>query len=266
MVRVSAAKLSVILAFCGILIALPFLGSNSASASPHYQDSFSTPTPDDNGRIYYDVLEGDNCNTIYLRFNITFDQLRRLNNLGEDCIIHPGDKLLIATAPVTPGADPLRSTRTPTKVVEGVGNICVLLYKDVNGNGFADDGEAALGEGAVSLSETTGKTTLTGDTSTNIEKPTCFNEIPNGVYNVSVAVPDGYNATTRTNYTLTLNAGDNSIIDFGAQLSSSAEPVPVKSGGRSPLLAILGIAIIAASGVLAVYARRATINRRKLIQ
>jgi len=245
-------------------LCLLMLADGTAFANPSGQGSFITPTPDASGKIYYTVVEGDNCATIHLRFNLTFDELRRLNNLGPDCIIHPDQQLLVSKPPVNVDADPRNATRTPTPVVEGVGNICVLLYNDINGNGFVDDGENAIAEGPINLVEQTGKVTMNSETLASIDEPYCFADIPNGVYNISVAVPEGYNATTRSSYILTLNAGDNSIIDFGAQKSSSAEPLPVKSGGRSPMLAIVGALIIAAGGALAYYARKASFDRNRI--
>jgi len=40
-----------------------------------------------------------------------------------------------------------------------------------------------------------------------------------------VAVPEGYNPTTVMNYALTVNAGDQALLDFGAQVSAQAVPL-----------------------------------------
>ena len=42
-----------------------------------------------------------------------------------------------------------------------------------------------------------------------------------------------------TNYPLVLRAGDDVILDFGAQYSSTGQPLEDPSQGRSPLLAVL---------------------------
>lgn len=68
-------------------------------------------------------------------------------------------------------------------------------------------------------------------------------------------MPEGYNPTTRMNYALTLQAGNSSTLDFGAQLSSQALPTPVAEGGRSPLMGILGVAVVLAGIGLGIYAR-----------
>ena len=68
--------------------------------------------------------------------------------------------------------------------------------------------------------------------------------MPEGDYNVSVGPPEGYNPTTAMNYPLVVKAGDLSILNFGAQLSSAAEPPSVEEGGRSPLMLIIGAVLI----------------------
>jgi hypothetical protein len=74
-----------------------------------------------------------------------------------------------------------------------------------------------------------------------------------------MAVPDGYNPTTTTNYPLHLIAGNRSIIDFGAQISTKpaanpAATVPEQSG-RSPLLLIVGGILILGGIAMAIYFR-----------
>ena len=117
--------------------------------------------------------------------------------------------------------------------------MCVFLYNDVNGNALAEENEAAIPGGEVSLTDREGEISLVNSTVFGLE-PLCFEDIPEGDYNISVAAPEGYNPTTLMNYALTLKAGESSILDFGAQVSSAAVPVPVSEGGRSPLLGILG--------------------------
>jgi hypothetical protein len=131
----------------------------------------------------------------------------------------------------------------------------VILFNDVNGNAVAEEGEAAIAGGAVSITDRLGRVSLSGQSNASFDEPTCFPEMPEGDYNVSMAVPEGYNPTTRMNYALALKAGDSSTLDFGAQLNSQALPTPVAEGGRSPLMGILGIAVVLAGIGLGIYAR-----------
>lgn len=205
------------------------------SAEPRAQAFYQTPTPNADNRVIYVVQAGDTCLRIELLTGIPLDELRMLNNLDETCTLSEGQELVLAVieeptaspeATATPG--PAQPTPTP---FNGSGEICVLLFADVNGNAMADPDEGPIAGGAISVSDRAGEVNLSGITD-NSGLPTCFADISEGEYNVSVAPPEGFNATTAMNYPLTLLAGETSVLDFGAQISSAAEPVPVGEGGR----------------------------------
>ena len=92
-------------------------------------------------------------------------------------------------------------------------------------------------------------------TTTTSAQPVCFKDVPAGEYTISMAAPDGYNATSELTYTLTLKAGDSATLDFGAQLSTAAQPRTVSEGGRSPMLGILGGLILVGGLALGIYVR-----------
>lgn len=232
-----------------------------AAESPQAQAFYYTPTPDADGRIMYVIKEGDTCISISLLNYVDLDTLRMLNNLDAACVLIPGQKLLLGTVSApTPGGP----TGTPTPILpsptpfKGTGEVCIVLFNDINGNSLPETGEEAISDGAVSLTDRFGQVSLTGKTGASLEEPVCFSDLPEGEYNISVAVPEGYNPTTRMDYTLALRAGDRSTLDFGAQLSSLGEPEPVSEGGRSPLLGILGGLVLLAGIGLGIYARAAT--------
>jgi hypothetical protein len=217
------------------------------------QAYYQTPTAGADGRIIYKVKAGDNCLSISLLTGVDLDNIRLYNNLDQDCNLTEGQELLLgivesatATPQVTAPAGPVEPTPTPLK---GNGAICIWLFNDVNGNARADDGEVAIQGGGISITDPLGKISLTG-TSTDQAEALCFEDIPEGDYNISVAPPEGYNPTTTMNYPLSLKAGDRSTLDFGAQASSQAQPDEAEAagngGGRSPLLAILGVVFLLA--------------------
>ncbi len=214
------------------------------NASPPSQAYYQTPTAEPDGRIMYTVKEGDTCISISLLNNIPMDQLRKLNDIqGADCPVILGQKLLLGVVqtptlpagPVPTATSPLPS---PTSY-NGNASVCILLFEDINGNGMTDAGEAPLAGGAVSITDRAGKVSLTGSTNSGPD-PLCFDKVPEGDYNVSVAVPAGYNATTNTNYPLKVTAGDQAVLNFGAQISAKAAPPAPSEGGHSALLGILG--------------------------
>lgn len=222
---------------------------------------YATPTPGADGRIIYVVKPADNCISISLLTGVQLDELRRLNNLDEACTLQEGQQLLIGIAEKPPQqatATPIGQVPTPT-LPPGTGDICVYLFNDINGNAIPDGSETALAGGAISVTDREGRISLTGET--NAVEAVCFEALIEGDYNISVAVPEGYNATTLLNYPLTLNGGDTSILDFGAQAGSQLiEPAPGE-GGRSPLLGLIGAALILGGAGLGFYVARMARNR-----
>ena len=83
----------------------------------------------------------------------------------------------------------------------------------------------------------------------------CFSDIPEGDYNVSVAIPEGYNPTTVMNYAIAIGAGEVSTIDFGAQPGSGLHPA-FSEEHPSPLLLVLGVFFIAAGVGLWFYTKK----------
>lgn len=250
-----------------VLVALILVGSAlPAAASPQYQAVYFTPTPRPDGRIIYIVQNNDTCISISLLNQIPLDTLTSLNNLkGSNCIIQPGQELLLGMAgpaeSPTPGPSPTPTPLLPTPTpFAGNGAVCVELFEDINGNGVAEDTEPMMGGGQVSLTNATGKFSRTGATvailDATVDTPLCFNDVPEGSYNVSMAVPEGYNPTTGTTFTLNVVAGQTITIDFGAQVSLRSYPAAPVETPPSPLLGILGGALILAGGGLALYLRR----------
>jgi hypothetical protein len=225
---------------------------------------YNTPTPRPDGRIIYIVKPDDTCIRISLLHKISESQLRQLNNIrGTGCVIQVGQELLIgyngpAESP-TPGPSqtptPLLPTPTP---LPGEGKVCILLFKDVNGNGIFDDAEYAMPGGEVSLVGKDGTFSKTGATHEDPVNPLCFEEVKEGEYTVSIAVPQDYNPTTFTSRTFKLRAGDTSILDFGAQISRKnvLEPIQPVEQTQIPIFGILGVVLILGGIGLGIYLRR----------
>lgn len=241
-----------------------------AQATPPHQVSYETPTAQPDGRILYTVQEGDNCLSISLLTGVDLNTLIQLNDLDEACTLLVGQQLLLGLfqeATPTAGPSPTATLNIPSPTPEpGFGVICILLFDDINGNALIEEGELPIPGGAISITDRQGNS-LFGETIQEFDAeeeeylPKCFEDLPEGDYNVSVAIPDGFNPTTSLNYPLELLAGDTSVLDFGAQKSSSALPTDEPGGsgsGRSPLLAILGGILILAGVGMALYFRAIT--------
>jgi uncharacterized protein (DUF2141 family) len=236
-----------------------------ATASSDFQATpFPTPTALQDGRILYVVLAGDSQWLISAKFNIDIDDLRLLNNWTADQILIEGQVILLGlaqqeapTATIEPDAD---VTPVGTPEEQGTSLICVLLFEDVNGNALREETEFGISGGAVSISERTGLASDSADTTDAVDTDgdpvlSCFEDIPPGEYTVSVAAPEGLNPTTEQSVTLTLNAGDAATLNFGSQISSSAQDSQLspEEGGRSPLLGLLGIFMLFSGLALGVY-------------
>lgn len=255
-------------------LALPSL---RVDAAPH-QQSFVTATPGPDGRILYTVVAGDNCFGIAAAHGITVDQLRQFNTrLDQNCTITPGQQLVVGlAAPVA--APTLPPTATPTPLVaaptpfDGTTEVCILLFDDLNGDAIRQANELGIDGGAVSLTNLNGSYSQTQTTTSAIDPDllepvrSCFNDVPPGRYNISMAVPDGYNPTMSLTYTLDVKAGDRASVDFGAQAKTVTlqDPAVQESGGRSPALGIFGLLLLLGGLGLGYFAYRANQPQSKL--
>jgi LysM repeat protein len=265
------------LSLVGLLLigaALPTI----ASAAPN-QQGFITATPGPDGRIMYVVEAGDNCSSVALKHGITVTTLRQFNTrLDENCTLNVGQQLVVglaapSTAP-TAGAAPTPTLPSVTATpFTGTTEVCVLLFNDVNGDSLRQETEFGIDGGAVSLTNLNGSYSQTQNTTSNIDPDlnqpvrSCFEDVPPGQYNVSMAIPDGYNPTMSLSYKLEVKAGDRASVDFGAQSKTVTvgDTAPAEQGGsRSPMLGIFGFLLLLVGIGLGYYAYRSSQPKSKL--
>jgi hypothetical protein len=247
------------------------------AAAPVAQ-GFVTATPGPDGRILYTVVEGENCGQVALLHGITVLQLRQFNTrLDENCTLTIGQQLVVGLAVLdAPTAGPGPTLPPPTVTatpISGTTEVCVLLFDDANGDALRQETEFGIDGGAVSLTNLHGSYSEQQNTTSAIDPDllepvrTCFLDVPGGEYNVTVAVPDLYNATMLLSYNLTVKAGDRASIDFGAQsktvtISDTADPQ--EGGGRSSVLGIFGLLLLLGGVGLGYYAYRSSQPKSKL--
>ena len=253
------------------------LPATSANAAPNLQ-GFVTNTPGPDGRILYTVVEGDNCSGIAANHGITVQQLRQFNpRLDEGCSLTIGEQLVVGlAAPVAAPTSGIIPTPTPPAVTatpfDGTTEVCILLFDDVNGDALRQETEYGIDGGAVSLTNLNGSYSQTQTTTSAIDPDllepvrSCFEDVPAGKYNISMAIPDGYNPTMSLSYTFDVKAGDRASVDFGAQSKSVtiADPEVAESGGRSSTLGIFGLLLLLAGIGLGYFAYRANQPKSKL--
>ncbi len=249
--------------FASLLFLFILLGIGlPAFAAPLQQTTpFATPTPGPDGRIIYTVQSGDSLWSISAQTGISVDELRTLNNLAENAVILPGDEIFLGLggpATAIPASQPtpteLPTGPTPTPEI-GYGILCIILYNDINGDAIRQEEEPSIPKGAISINNAAGTVSITQDTLGGLEH-FCTDQIEEGEYNITVAVPEGYNSTTAITANILLNPGDETYLDFGAQANSvtiAEAPAPVGTG-KSPLLGILGAAVVLLGIGLGIYA------------
>ncbi len=259
-----------------MLIILTASFSNRTSAAPQAQLTvFPTPTPGPDGRIIYVAQEGDSVWRIAAISGISAEQFRKLNPFIVNDIIIPGQSYLIGYAgPVvgvpTSGPMPTQRVLTPSPTPSpGWGVLCILLYNDLNGDSMRQEAEPSIPDGEISVSNRLGTVSLTGTTlsggiATNIVNPTplergytCFDQLQQGEYLVSVAAPEGYNRTTDLNATILLEAGQTTQIAFGAQANSELEvqnAIIPDAPQKSPIMGIVGGFFLLGGIALGIYA------------
>jgi len=259
--------LAVLLGLAVLVMLLVGLSLPVRAAALFQLTPFPTPTADADGKIFYIVQEQDTLWRISAITGVSVDQLRALNKLGLDQAIVPGQKLLIGmggpalSTQLPGGAQPTETlvfaTATPPP---GWGILCVLLYHDQNGDAVRQLEEPAIAGGAVSIRQVSGNVSVTGDTTGSVPG-VCFEEIPEGEYDVTVGLPEGYNPTTYTTRSVTVLPGGQSKMSFGAQPNlEKAEEISViptinePPAKNSPILGILGGIVLLVGIGLGVYA------------
>jgi len=258
-----------------LVMAVPTMAAPKEAPVPQYT-AIASPTPGPDGRIIYIVQDGDTLWRISAITGISLDELRRLNNLAAEDIIKPGDRLLLGLGgpsdiPPTAGPPPTptSSLPTPTPMI-GTGILCISVFVDVNGDALRQEEELDLEGSAISISNQASTITLSqgetgglprcyedielgyydipGTRAECISIVYCALELDQGGYNISVAIPEGYNATTSMDHVQDLEAGFQTFLDFGAQPNSETAAevsvIPDTVQGRSPLLAIIGIGLL----------------------
>jgi LysM repeat protein len=198
----------------------------------------STPAPD--GSVVHIVKKGETLIGIALTYDVTLEDLRKLNNLKGDTI-YVGQTLVIKLptgsepepeeeepeeeaegeeAEEAEAEEPPPSEEEPSEVAEASGNgtICVMGYEDSNGNGIREPEEVKLAGITFALSD--GANTIGTYTTDGVSEPHCFTELLPGTYIVSW-VADTFSATTDQTWAASVAAGATVSHEFGAVPSGS---------------------------------------------
>jgi LysM domain len=254
-----------------VILGLGWISTIVQAAPVEPQAAYPSPTPGSDGRIIYTVKAGDSCYKIELLYGVTDNYLRLNNQLDANCDLSAGQQLVIgmggpSSSSPTPGPSPTPTTIQPTAtaVVGGSADVCVLVYKDINGDGLRQSTEPAIPGAVVSITSLDGSFSKTLNTVINPDATAyqgmCFNAVPMGKYNVSAAAPVGFAPTINMTSVVEVTPGDTVYIDFGAQVKAASETVKATKT-VSPLLGIVGAIFLLAGIGLGIYIWR--IMRKK---
>jgi hypothetical protein len=255
--------LAILLFICGALL---LWYQTPAAASPAGQVAYPSPTPGQDGRIIYIVKAGETCTQISLLYGVSIEYIRTTNLLDENCTLREGQRLMIgvgvapgATATAAVATTAAQASPTPTPGVGGTAQVCVLIYNDANGDALRQSSEGAIAGAAISLTSTDGKYSQTLTSVINPDATAyqgmCFADVPAGNYSVSAAAPDGYNPTINSTTSVDVIPGNSIYVDFGAQIKTTAD-APVAGKGPSPILGVVGVALLLGGVGLAAYTWR----------
>ncbi len=170
----------------------------------------ATPPPRSDGAVVHIVSSGDTLSAIARRYNVPADQIIALNNIANPSILVVGQELVISrpggvvAPPPQPTVAPTETpSPTPVDVTTPItlplptqepseplpvalsGQLCLLAYSDSNADGVRQPEEPLLP--GVTF-------TIQGDnqpllyTTTGIQEPFCFTDLPVGTYQVIAQV------------------------------------------------------------------------------
>jgi hypothetical protein len=199
--------------------------------------------------------------------------------IGQELVIKPGViEPTLAPAAEQPTPDPAAAgasaaaplaagetiTATPT-----VGQVCVQAFFDDDGDGKRDDNEDLVPNIAFALSSQGAQ--LGGYTTTGVEEPYCFDNLPNASYTASTSALDIYVPTTPLNDTVAV-AGAKSFFSVGLRRAAdgtrdvSKVPTPQAPQTTGPnwraILPIAGGALLLVGSVG--FAATLLLRRRRL--
>ncbi len=255
--------LAIFLFFAGVLLLWMQI---PAAASSDQQVAYPSPTPGPDGRIILIVQAGQTCTQISLLYGVTVEYLRTTNLLDENCTLRAGQALMIGVGGPSGGSPTPGPSPTPTPVIPtatpsagGTAQVCVLVYDDANGDALRQSTEGAIAGAAISLTSDDGTYSQTLTSVINPDATAypgmCFNNVPPGKYTASVAAPDGYNPTMNLTSSLVVNPGDSISVNFGAQAKTNGSG-SLGSNGPSPLLGVIGAALLLGGIGIGVYSWR----------
>ncbi|MBK8985665.1 MAG: LysM peptidoglycan-binding domain-containing protein [Chloroflexi bacterium] len=226
-------RLWVVLVWAGVLTGL------MAGWAPLLAQSLPTPTPDADGNIYVVVQPNDSMWSIAARAGISLPTLLELNDLTENSVVRPGDRLLIGRVEplptVTPEPSPTATlgpptpTRTPPPLPPT--SVCLTAFDDLNQDGIHDGGEPL--RGAVAFTIFTEQAVVANYITDGLSEPRCL-ELEPGSYRITRSIGRDETLSNDGDVAVLLNRGSVVQLFFGSYRGAAMVGATAVSGTPSP--------------------------------
>ncbi len=216
-----------------LLTGLMLLPVPWAMASPQFQGTVPTPTPNADGYIIHIVQSGDTLSTIAYQYGIDIAVIRQLNGMApDDDTVYLDQPLIIGIVTPTPTPTPVTPTPTPTKSLEMTG-ICLSAFYDHTRDGVRQaDSEELLAGAMVTIVGTSGP--VGNYTIEDTSKPFCVQGLTADKYVVYHVAPEGYVKTGPETWGLVLGAGQTYNVELGYVPQSEAPSAQATPGAGTP--------------------------------
>lgn len=188
-----------------------------------FAQALPTATPDAEGIIYAIVQPNDALWSIAARHGITLTELLSLNNLTEDALIQPGDRLIVGIVepPTTPTPEATSTTAvtrpppTPTQTALPAPPtvICLVAFTDENANGLREAAEPL--QAGVAFTVFTDEAVVGNYVTDGETEPYCLTDLVPGNYQITRSVGRNETLTNSGNRTVILAEGDQVLLGFG---------------------------------------------------
>ena len=157
---------------------------------------------------------------------------------------------------------------------QGTGQICVLAFEDQNGNGVREADEPLLAGVGFTLADASGvKGSYKSDGNS---EPYCFGSLAPAQYTVQARATGGLEVTTVGQWAVPLSNGAQFDVLYGARKPESGAAKPATGGGTTSaptsgsgmttlgriVLGVLGLAVLAGAGLLALTTLQRARNNR----
>jgi len=247
-------------------VAAPTQPPAAANAAPPFAPR-PPAAPRSDGAVIHVTQPGDTVWGLSIQYDVSMDQILRLNGMDQDTPLLIGREVVIAlpdtksptdapaveTTPDSPAATPIAALQSPRPSGAGsTGEVCVRAFTDSDGDGVMNPDENLVG-GVVFILHDSSAVAATRTTD-GLSEPYCFVQ-PAGAYSLLIQAPAGRVATSDTRWGLVLAAGAPVNIDFGSRPAADVGSVTARSAPEDGLgkalsgLAGIVLVVVAAAGL-----------------